>query len=155
LGPGRRRLSPQAWKAEVQQSKYYADLKTIAKKAHRKGYKSGQLQAQNEAQANGRKIGEGFKGLMGSLLTPTAKATAEIEELKKAVEDLEKKHTAEKRAIAEKAKNQTDLLKKQLEERDRIVKSFEQDFKKLRDDLVTAQAVADYKKEQQQTAKPH
>ena len=115
IGPGRRRLTRDQWKAEKAQARFFANTKAVAKVASKQGYKDGIhkaeekakaiiQEAQEQAKGLGSKIGGWLAGLAGAWHKPTAEALAEVEKVKKEA-DKEKKKAE---TYAQKAKEWAD-----------------------------------------------
>ena len=115
IGPGRRRLTRDQWKAEKAQARFFANAKAVAKVASKQGYKDGIhkaeekakaiiQEAQEQAKGLGSKIGGWLAGLAGAWHKPTAEVLAEVEKAKQET-DKEKKKTE---AYAQKAKEWAD-----------------------------------------------
>ena len=115
IGPGRRRLTRDQWKAEKAQARFFANAKAVAKVASKQGYKDGIhkaeekakaiiQEAQEQAKGLGSKFGGWLAGLAGAWHKPTAEALAEVEKAKKEA-DKEKKKAE---TYAQKAKEWAD-----------------------------------------------
>lgn len=115
IGPGRRRLTRDQWKAEKAQARFFANAKAVAKVASKQGYKDGIhkaeekakaiiQEAQEQAKGLGSKIGGWLACLAGAWHKPTAEALAEVEKVKKEA-DKEKKKAE---TYAQKAKEWAD-----------------------------------------------
>lgn len=115
IGPGRRRLTRDQWKAEKAQARFFANAKAVAKVASKQGYKDGIQKAEDKAKAIiqeaqeqakglGSKIGGWLAGLAGAWHKPTAEVLAEVEKAKKEA-DKEKKKAE---TYAQKAKEWAD-----------------------------------------------
>lgn len=115
IGPGRRRLTREQWKAEKAQARFFANAKAVATLASKQGYKDGIhkaeekakaiiQEAQEQAKGLGSKIGGWLAGLAGAWHKPTAEVLAEVEMAKKEA-DKEKKKAE---TYAQKAKEWAD-----------------------------------------------
>lgn len=106
LGPGRRRLSRPAWKAEKAQAKAFANSKAWAKKGYKAGVAKGIAaakeeaakiiaEAQEQAKGFGVKVGGVLTGLTNRWHQPSAHAIAEAQKLQqeadRALQEAEKK----------------------------------------------------------------
>lgn len=118
IGPGRRRLTRDAWQAEQKQAKAFANAKAVAASGYRAGIKKAKTeateivaQAQEKAKGLGVKMAGWFSGLAGGWHEPSAKAKAEATKVKaeaqKAQEEAQKaQEEAEK--VKAKAKKEAD-----------------------------------------------
>ena len=80
IGPGRRRLTRDAWQAEQKQAKAFANAKAVAASGYRAGIKKAKAeateivaQAQEKAKGLGVKMSGWFSGLAGGWHEPSAK----------------------------------------------------------------------------------
>ena len=98
VGPGRRRLTRDAWQAEQKQAKAFANAKAVAASGYRAGIKKAKAeateivaQAQEKAKGLGVKMSGWFSGLAGGWHEPSAKAKAEATKVKAEAQRLRKK----------------------------------------------------------------
>ena len=129
LGPGRRRLSTKAWKAEQQQAEFFADAKAVAEHGHKKGYKKGLEKAKRENEKIGEKFGAFVAGALGTLHKPTTTAEAEIKQLKTEAEEAAKKHDHDRRQAESKARSEKAAVAEKLAKKTREVEALEADLK--------------------------
>ena len=128
-GPGRRRLTRKVWVAEQKQAEFFANSKAVAQKGYRAGFKKGYQKAVVQAQKIGEKFGGVLAGVLGSFHKPTANAFAEVQHLKKEVEEQAKKHHLEKKQAESKKNAEKATILEKLVIKTREVENLEADLK--------------------------
>ena len=142
LGPRKRRLSRAAWKAEQKQAEFFADAKAVSKKGYWQGFRKGKKLAEDQSKQLGEKIGATLVSTLGFLHKPTAKAEAEIKQLKTAAELEAKKNEQKKRDFENKANVANAALVKKLTTKTHEVHELEADLKSANLSAAKAREVA-------------
>ena len=171
LGPGRRRLTREAWVNEKKQARFFADTKAVASSGWKRGFKKGKEKAKAETKEIveiARKKAEEFTrlgGKVGALVARVVsswhKPTAEALRVKEEAEARAKKVEAEAKTHVEaekkKADNRVTVVANQLQQEKAKTHSLEQYLDKLEEkskDLAEKVALYESKFGTEKTIKP-
>lgn len=95
IGPGRRRLTREAWILEKKQAEFFANAKAVAKKGYKDGLKKGREQAVIEDKKVGEKLSSVFSGVFSGLHKPSIQSQIDLKNALNRVEQVEKKRIEE------------------------------------------------------------
>jgi len=146
IGPGRRRLTRSAWRKEKQQAQYFANAKSVAMVHARKGYKAGLakakvqggeiiLNAQREAQSFGTKVASVFSGVLGGWHSPSVRAIAEAEKIKKETQQVQEQNQKNAQAAKNKTDQRVANVANQITEQVAKNKNLEEDLSKSQEKI--------------------
>lgn len=141
LGPGRRRLTRSAWKAEQAQAKAFSNLKAVAGAGYSAGYKKGKMTAIAESQKIVAKIGGVLDSLKTSWHKPNLQAKAEIEAIKKKSKEAEEKTKKQALQSVQEERRQRQTAERELEKQRNIATNNEAENKHLTAKVVQLEQV--------------
>ena len=144
LGPGRRRLTREAWQAEKAQAKFFANAKEVSKKGYWDGFKKGKKKAAIESERIGEKFGSVIAGALSAFHKPTAEAEAQIKQLKTDAEEAAKKHDHDRRQAESKSRSEKAALAEKLAKKTREAEALEADLKHAENATTKAYELANF-----------
>ena len=144
IGPGRRRLTREAWQAEKAQAKFFANAKEVSKKGYWDGFKKGKKKAAIESEQIGEKFGSVIAGALSAFHKPTAKAEAQIKQLKTDAEEAAKKHDHDRRQAESKSRSEKAALAEKLAKKTREAEALEADLKHAENATTKAYELANF-----------
>ena len=148
LGPGRRRLSRVAWKAEQKQAKALAEVERTAKK-RREHYKAqglaqglaeGKARAEADAQALGSKVGAVVTGFASRWHKPSQQAKADAEAIKQQAQAYADRAKEQAERLVQDERRQRQTAQRELEKQKNIAMNTEADNKRLTAQLEATEA---------------
>jgi len=144
LGPGRRRLTREAWKAEKAQAKFFANAREVSKKGYWQGFKKGKKIAAAENEKMGEKIGAVLGSVFSTLHKPTLRAEAQIKQLKNEAEKLAEKNEQKQKQTETKNQSERNAFFEKLATKKREVLALETDLKQAESATAKANEIAAY-----------
>ena len=155
IGPGRRRLSRNDWRAEQKQAEFFANAKAVAKKGYDAAYKKGQKKAAEQDHKLGEKVGSVLAGAFSAFHKPTLRVEArikdletktqtQIDKLKTDAEKQAKKNEQQKQIFEVKARTEWSALNQKLAAKTQEVQALETDLKQAEAATAKAYEIAEY-----------